>query len=802
MAGTNRPRKPGRHGHRGQDLCGKDFERADIRGVDFANARLAGARFDHARAGIRPLVAAGLFAAALLLAILSGLVIGFAGAIGPFLVGLPAEEFSAFQQQVLPWIGVILLGALMLILYRRGIGLTLGIFALAVAFLVALVAILFPSAEVGATTLLMMLLIGGGLAGVVGLAAAWILLHDLASARTAWVALVAAAIATVPGVGEGVFGLITRPDSAVSDVSPLALLVAGALTMLLLAVSIRIGHRAVAHDERYSLMRALIIGLLTRAGTSFRGADLSGADFTGASLPHTDLRGARLIRTNFSQATDLDRAHTEGTYLAHPSVAAMLTGRSAGGESFDHLDLQGINLDGVGLEGASFRDANLSRATLRAADLSHVNLGYAQLHDADLTDARLTGAYIEGWGISTNTRFDGIDCDFIYTRLPTEQDPDPWRKPDNRSETFREGDFVDFIAPIVKTLDLYRQQAIDPRAVGRAYKTLDLFHHQGVDPTAAAVALAQLAERHPGAGLELVAVEGHGMDKVRVEATVAAGVDRSALSQEYGAIYDEVRRLPHPRLEALLAEITEKDDRIRSLEEMVSTALKTEKFYVETYIDLGGPVIAPVKCLFLAADPNGMPRLSLDREIREITAKIRASEYRDALQLVSEWAVRPDDLLQALNVHKPQIVHFSGHGTETGEIVLVDDAGAPQPVSAAALGAVFATLKDNVRLVILNACYAEHQARAITEVIDCAVGMRAEISDASAIAFIASFYRALGFGRSIQQAFDQGIAALMLVGTAEESIPQLLVRESVHPESIVLVRPDASAAAKLSVPAG
>jgi CHAT domain-containing protein len=196
-----------------------------------------------------------------------------------------------------------------------------------------------------------------------------------------------------------------------------------------------------------------------------------------------------------------------------------------------------------------------------------------------------------------------------------------------------------------------------------------------------------------------------------------------------------------------------------------------------------------VKCLFLAANPAGMPRLSLDREIREITAKIRSSEYRDALQLVSEWVMRPDDLLQMLNVHKPQIVHFSGHGTAAGEIVLVDDNGIHKPVSIAAIRALFTTLKDNLRLVILNACYAETQARAITEVIDCAIGMDEAISDEAAITFIASFYRALGFGRSIQEAFDRGVTALMLAGIPNVSTPRLLMRVGVHPESIVLVRP-------------
>jgi hypothetical protein len=48
--------------------------------------------------------------------------------------------------------------------------------------------------------------------------------------------------------------------------------------------------------------------------------------------------------------------------------------------------------------------------------------------------------------------------------------------------------------------------------------------------------------------------------------------------------------------------------------------------------------------LFLSANPAGTPPLKLDEEIRQITAKVRAAEYRDSLELVSRWAVRPDDL--------------------------------------------------------------------------------------------------------------------------------------------------------------
>src|SRR5262249_50022830 len=82
--------------------------------------------------------------------------------------------------------------------------------------------------------------------------------------------------------------------------------------------------------------------------------------------------------------------------------------------------------------------------------------------------------------------------------------------------------------------------------------------------------------------------------------------------------------------------------------------------------------------------------------------------------------------------------------------------------------------------------YSWSQAKAITEVIDCAIGMNAAINDRAAIIFIASFYRAIGFGRSIKEAFDQGKVALLLEGVRNEHIPELLVRRGVDPSKVIL----------------
>jgi hypothetical protein len=199
--------------------------------------------------------------------------------------------------------------------------------------------------------------------------------------------------------------------------------------------------------------------------------------------------------------------------------------------------------------------------------------------------------------------------------------------------------------------------------------------------------------------------------------------------------------------------------------------------------------VEKIRILFLSANPTGTTPLALDEEAREIEAKIRASEYRDSLELITRWAVRPDDLLQYLNQYKPHVVHFSGHGSPTEEIILLDKQRVAKPVSKEALVSLFRTLKDNIRVVLLNACYSRPQAEAITSEIDCSIGMSRAIGDNAAIAFAASFYRAIGFGRSVREAFDQGKTALLLEGIPEEKTPSLLTRSTITPQSVILINP-------------
>jgi hypothetical protein len=200
-----------------------------------------------------------------------------------------------------------------------------------------------------------------------------------------------------------------------------------------------------------------------------------------------------------------------------------------------------------------------------------------------------------------------------------------------------------------------------------------------------------------------------------------------------------------------------------------------------------------IKILFLAANPDGTDKIDLAREARTIEERLQAAEHRDSLELITKWAVRPDDLLQALNRHQPHVVHFSAHGEPTDGILLEGPDGKAQPVSGDALHALFGVLKDNVRLVVLNACYLSDQADAITEHIDCAIGMTRAVPDEAAIDFAASLYRAIGFGRSVKNAFDQGVVSLKLKGIGGDDMPILHQRDGADAADVVLIEPDVDA---------
>jgi len=191
--------------------------------------------------------------------------------------------------------------------------------------------------------------------------------------------------------------------------------------------------------------------------------------------------------------------------------------------------------------------------------------------------------------------------------------------------------------------------------------------------------------------------------------------------------------------------------------------------------------------LFLGANPQDTTRLALDREVREVTECLLATELGRSIRIAKEWAVRPRDLHGHLMRHQPVVVHFSGHGSSAGQIILEDDRGMAAPISKDALATLLGILGKKVRCVVLNACYSADQASLLAKRVDCVVGMSTAVKDAVAIAFSTSFYQALaGFGQSVQVAFELGCNQIDLSSLSQADVPRLLRRDGVNPEDVRL----------------
>ncbi len=214
----------------------------------------------------------------------------------------------------------------------------------------------------------------------------------------------------------------------------------------------------------------------------------------------------------------------------------------------------------------------------------------------------------------------------------------------------------------------------------------------------------------------------------------------------------------------------------------------------------------PIKILFLASNPTDISRIRVDKELREVDERISLGTHRDRFDLIPHFAVRPRDLRRGLLKYKPQILHFSGHGSTSAGIVLEDDDGKTKIVAAADLAELLGILKDNLRVVVLNSCYSALQAGGITQTIDCAIGMNDKVGDRSAIIFSATFYESLAFGRSVEEAFQLGVSDLKTEGTGSGSIPTLLTKQGVDLAKVYLAADEKKSPPRKkstgSVPAG
>jgi hypothetical protein len=178
--------------------------------------------------------------------------------------------------------------------------------------------------------------------------------------------------------------------------------------------------------------------------------------------------------------------------------------------------------------------------------------------------------------------------------------------------------------------------------------------------------------------------------------------------------------------------------------------------------------------LFLASDPTDASRLRLGKEFQEIQDQLKKARLRNRFKLeLPQLSLQATVISQALLDTRPEIVHFSGHGTSEGALCFEGPTGKIHLVQPNALSSLFKEFSQHITCVLLNACYSEIQANAISEHIEYVIGMSKAVGDDAAIAFSVGFYQGLGAGRSIEDAYKLGCAQIQLQGIPEHLTPIL-----------------------------
>jgi hypothetical protein len=210
------------------------------------------------------------------------------------------------------------------------------------------------------------------------------------------------------------------------------------------------------------------------------------------------------------------------------------------------------------------------------------------------------------------------------------------------------------------------------------------------------------------------------------------------------------------------------------------------------------------KILFLFANPGLTEKLDQDGEYDSVRDSILSSRFGYDFKLSQIKKVSLAKLRREFSIFQPQVVHFSGHGDESGILIFQDSYETPETAPIDTIADVFRIHNNNpmiskdkkIRLVVLSACYSDKQAKAIAKSVDVVIGMQNAVREDAATTFASEFYSQLGFGSPVQTAFESGKNQVALLGIPDQDIPRLESRQGVDSSVLIMAGANLTAASQ------
>jgi len=159
------------------------------------------------------------------------------------------------------------------------------------------------------------------------------------------------------------------------------------------------------------------------------------------------------------------------------------------------------------------------------------------------------------------------------------------------------------------------------------------------------------------------------------------------------------------------------------------------------------------KVFYIGSSPSDQTWIRIDKEFSKLQ---KASKNK--IRFITEFGSLLGEVTDRILDISPNIIHFSGHGTDSGELIFEDKDGKSRPVDIELLDRLFSYLvsaeKQNIRCVVLNACHSDYLAISIAKYVDFVIGVHNSIEDEVATQFSIGFYLGISNGMSLQKAFE------------------------------------------------
>jgi CHAT domain len=199
------------------------------------------------------------------------------------------------------------------------------------------------------------------------------------------------------------------------------------------------------------------------------------------------------------------------------------------------------------------------------------------------------------------------------------------------------------------------------------------------------------------------------------------------------------------------------------------------------------PGETPLRLLTVVSQPDDpeLGQVVYEPVLKEI------GELAASLPISIETVQNPtmDGLEAALRAHKPDILHFMGHGdytqdTDEGRIALVGDDGGTLWVADWLLADIMSHAHAIPRLVVLHSCdggrvnyranFAGMAPQLIRTGVQCVVAMQYAVTNRVAIDFSTAFYRQVSGGAAVDEAVQEGRWRIARTTGANTADPRLL----------------------------